>query len=73
MLAGFYDAVLAYLVRRGLPAVEVTNVEQGKEYTGYCETCWDEWDVVEVTYTDVDGDTQKHTTSGDMGEFIREL
>lgn len=73
MLAGFYDAVLAYLVRQGVDATAVTDVEQDTVYEGCCETCEYSYVVVDITYIDAEGSSYTHRYTGDMGDLIREL
>lgn len=69
----FYEASKRYLVSIDLDAVEVTNVDQATESGGYCDTCWYEYAVIEISYKDSSGKLRSHTYSGDLGEFIREL
>lgn len=73
---GFYDAVLRWLKAekyRAPDAVKILNVEQDERSGGYCETCWYEEIVVEISYEDVTGEPGLYTYYGDMGEFVREL
>lgn len=71
---GFYGAVAKWLREYGFGDVrEVLDVQQDERSGGYCETCWYEEIVVEITYTDSEGERQTHTFYGDMGEFMREL
>lgn len=65
-------ALLSFLNARGLNATEVTGFEEDTEYDGYCETCFYEYTVVRIQYTDSQGQ-HEYTYRGYFSELIREL
>lgn len=69
----FYAAFLSILKEYGFDAVEVTNVEETTESGGYCETCWYETQVVEVTYVDSNGIESSYTISDNLSDLINRL
>lgn len=67
-----HQALVAWLNKRGIAAVEVTGLEQDTRTGGYCESCYYEEVVIQVTYRTAE-DAGVFEYRGDMGELIREL
>lgn len=63
------------LVQKTHPdAIEVVAYDQITNSTGYCDTCYDEWEEVEIFYTSsTEENTQTYRYTGDFGELIRRL
>ncbi|TDB90945.1 hypothetical protein E1264_03830 [Actinomadura sp. KC216] len=71
---GFYGAVLKYVRENwDSDAVKILDVRQETRETGYCETCYEKYDVVYVDYEDKYGDRESDWYYGDMEEFMRRL
>jgi hypothetical protein len=60
-------------VTQEIDATRVTGLEEVTKSDGYCETCYNEWTEVEITYLDKAGDEQKYGWYGNMSEFIGEI
>lgn len=80
----FYAAVCAYINGRNsgrygsggdiVEADRVTYIDQTTETSGYCETCWYEEIVLEITYIESGtGRSRLYTYRGGMAELISEL
>jgi hypothetical protein len=67
------NAMLVMLRNRGVSAIEVTKYEEETREIGGCETCWDEYAVVMITYITETGVTDKYEYYGEFGELIQEL
>lgn len=53
---GFHDAIARYMA---LPeGSKVIDLEEKTISTGYCETCWDEYEVVDVHYLTPEGEKE---------------
>jgi hypothetical protein len=67
--------ILAWLQenRPSLGAVEVLDYGEETEYGGYCETCSYEEIVVQITYKDSKGKTQKFRHYDNFAEFVKSL
>lgn len=50
--------------------VAVSNVAQEHYADGYCETCYHEWDEVDVTYVALDGTTRVYNYYGSISEML---
>lgn len=63
------------LVQTSYPdAIEVLSYEEMQRSGGYCDTCYYEWEEVDIKFiTSENPEPQVHTYSGDFGELIREL
>lgn len=63
------------LVQETFPeAVEVVSYEEMQRSDGYCDTCYYEWEEVDITFISSEtSEPQVYTYSGDFGELIREL
>lgn len=70
-----FKILLARYLREiyGLDAVKVLSYEQETRGGGYCETCYYEEVVIEVSYLDSDGSTCEKDIYGDMGELVRTI
>lgn len=52
----------------------VTYIESDTVTDGYCDTCWYERTVLEISYVDAaTGRSRLYTYDGDFGALIREL
>lgn len=55
-------------------AERVTYIDQTTQSDGYCETCYYEYIVLEISYIEAGtGRSRIYTYRGDMGELMREL
>jgi hypothetical protein len=80
----FYAAVCEFIDGRNdgrygsggktIEAQEVTSVEQDTVSSGYCETCWYEEIVLEISYIEKGtGRSRLYTYYGNMASLISEL
>jgi hypothetical protein len=67
------NAMLVMLRNRGINAIEVTKYEEETVEIGGCETCWDEYAVVIITYITETGVTNSYEYDGEFGKLIQEL
>lgn len=74
-----YEEKFKDLLTRYLREVEYWDIKkvltysQGIKTGGYCDTCFYEEIVVDVSYVDHAGDVREHYIYGDMGTLIRDL
>lgn len=54
-------------------AVAVLSWEDDTENDGYCETCWYEYAVVNITYSDGSEFNREYQYRGSFAELIRQL
>lgn len=69
----FKADLLTLMKKRGADVVEVLGWEEKTEYSGYCETCYNEDIVVEITYITSKGVTGVYTHYNTFGGLMREL
>ena len=80
----FYAAVRDYIDGRNdgpygsggkiVEAAEVTYIGQTTQADGYCDTCYYEYTVLEISYIEKGtGRSRLFTYRGDMGDLLREL
>lgn len=55
------------------PAVEVLDYSDSTYSSGYCDTCWFEYTVLEIVYEAEDGETRKFIYADDFGDLIDTL
>lgn len=55
------------------PAVEIIDYDDDTRDDGYCETCYYEYTVLEITYKAEDGETRKFVYGEDFGGLIDTL
>jgi hypothetical protein len=53
-----------------LKVTRVTNVRQVTNSSGYCESCYSEWEEVEIDYVDGEGNDQTYEYYGTLAEFF---
>lgn len=69
-----YGAALRMLRTYGVnDAIEVTSFEEATQSGGYCETCYYEETVVEITYITETGVVKLFTFYGTFSELINAL
>lgn len=67
------DSMVGLLHAYGIDAVRVNSYEEEERMDGFCDTCYYEWTVVVINYTDSRGVIDDYTFTGDFGDLIREL
>lgn len=67
------SALAEYLRDRDIDCVEVEEWKDGIQSSGSCETCYYEYAVVEIWYTDSEGDRCYFEYYGSFGELISAL
>lgn len=71
--AFLYD-MLGFLGERGYDdAEEVLSVDERTKYEGGCNTCSYEYQVLDVRYRMIDGDTRTVTVEGSLSEVLSGL
>lgn len=55
------------------PAVKILDYFDSTHNDGYCETCYYEYTVLEITYKAEDGETRKFVYGDDFGGLIDTL
>ncbi len=71
--AFLYD-MLGYLGERGYDdAEEVVSIDERTRYSGGCETCSFEYQVLEVQYRMVGGGHRTVEVDGSLGEILNSL
>lgn len=69
-----YGSALVMLKNMGIhDAIEVTAFEETTESSGYCETCYYEETIVEITYVSETGVVKLYTYYGNFSDLINEL
>lgn len=53
--------------------VKVTDFVESQEQGGYCDTCWDSWTQVAMTYDRIGGGTGTYTYYGTLYEFMTSI
>ena len=53
-----------------LDAVSVTGVTQKREYGGYCDTCYYEYDVADIAYLDSEGKARNYRYDGSITDLM---
>jgi hypothetical protein len=67
----FYQFVQDFInEEHDITAVRVTNVEQKTNSSGYCESCYSEWEEVDITYIDGHGSQQIYNFYGSLAEIL---
>ncbi|ALH46906.1 hypothetical protein AVU87_gp39 [Mycobacterium phage Theia] len=72
--ASFKEAFKKLLIEEGVQDVdEVVSVEEDTYYSGYCETCYYEEQIVRVHYLDTHGAAQSHAIWDTLSNLINDL
>lgn len=66
-------ALLSLVQRTDAGAAEVTEWVEEEISTGFCNTCFDCWTQVTITYLRTDGTVGTLTYEGDLRDFLGEL
>jgi hypothetical protein len=69
----FEDMKEMLVSRYGLDVDQVTGYNESTRSDGYCDTCWYEYNVVEIDYLDSTGNKHSWEYSGKFGELIQYL
>ena len=70
----FKSSLLAFVSEAaGDNVTDIITYEEDTAGDGYCETCYFEWTVVDVTYKNDDGDVKSYQYRGDFMELVNEL
>ena len=69
------DAMTRYIMDETSIAdiVRVTDFVESQEQGGYCDTCWDSWTEVVMTYDKISGGTGTYTYYGTLYDLITNL
>jgi hypothetical protein len=68
------EAVARYLREsEGLDVVKVLTFHERTQSSGFCDTCYFEYQVVDIAYEDSNGDYQKYVWSDDFADLVRAL
>lgn len=68
---GLEDALIRYLVKyESIVAVEIMDLDDRKEWRGYCETCEYEQIIVDIEYKGTDGHTKTVSYEGSFGSLM---
>ena len=68
-----HNAALKMLRNRGITAIEVTSFEEETVSGGYCETCYYEETLVDITYITETGVVKVYEFSGSFAELVKAL
>ena len=49
---------------------QVTSVRQVTNSSGYCESCWSEWEEVQITFVREDGTEDRYDYYGSIADFF---